>query len=110
MKRLPNALFPGLHSLFWLCFVSLFFLACKDDEKYSKKEHDPAPPIVLHSLSPKEGGAKDKVLLDGENFGTDPGKIEVYFNNTRAAVVSSSGNRIYAIVPRLPGDKPVIKV
>ena len=50
------------------------------------------------------------MLLNGENFGTDARKIEVYFNNKKAAVVSSSGNRIYAIVPRLPGDDPEIKV
>src|SRR5690606_11612023 len=59
---------------------------------------------------PAQGGAKEKILLNGENFGSDPSAIEVYFNNKKAAVVSSSGNRIYAIVPRLPGDNPVIKV
>ena len=37
-------------------------------------------------------------------------KIKVYFNNARASVVSSSGSRIYAIVPRLPGDNPRISV
>ena len=110
MKRPLNALSPGLYSLFWACLISFFFLACKDKEKNTTKEYDPAHPIVLSSFSPKEGGAKDKILLDGENFGTDPSKIQVFFNNVRAAVVSSSGNRIYAIVPRLPGKNPVIKV
>lgn len=65
---------------------------------------------MLSSFYPTEGGAKDKILLDGENFGTDPSKIKVYFNNARAAVISSSGERIYAIVPRLPGDNPKISV
>src|SRR5690606_35293402 len=53
---------------------------------------------------------KEKILLNGDNFGSDTSKIKVYFNKTKAAVVSSSGNRIYAIVPRLPGETPVIKV
>lgn len=42
--------------------------------------------------------------------GNDVSKIKVYFNNARASVVSSSGSRIYAIVPRLPGDNPRISV
>ncbi|HMR18768.1 MAG TPA: IPT/TIG domain-containing protein, partial [Sphingobacterium sp.] len=72
--------------------------------------HDPAKPIVLTNFYPTQGGAKDKILLNGDNFGSDASQIEVYFNNKQAAVVSSSGNRIYAIVPRLPGDDPVIKI
>jgi len=110
MKKPPTTLSPVLYSLFWACLISFFFFSCKDEAKYSNIEYDPSQPVVLHSFSPMEGGAKDKILLDGENFGTDPSKIEVYFNNTKAAVVSSSGNRIYAIVPRLPGENPVIKV
>lgn len=64
----------------------------------------------MTTFQPSEGGARDKILLNGENFGTDPQKIKVYFNNARATVVSSSGNRIYAIVPRMPGANPKISV
>jgi len=92
-----------------LCVLSLLF-ACKSEEPIQRDEHNPNQPIVLTSFSPHEGGARDKVLLDGENFGTDASKIEVYFNEKQAAVVSSSGNRIYAIVPRLPGENPTIRV
>ncbi len=97
-------------SLACILFVLSFSFACKNEEAINQKQHDPNKPITLTSFSPHEGGAKDKVLLDGENFGTDASQIEVYFNNTQAAVVSSSGDRIYAIVPRLPGENPVIKV
>ena len=94
------------------CMISILSLlfACKDEGEINRVEHDPNAPITLTSFSPQEGGARDKVLLDGDNFGSDASKIEVFFNNTKAAVVSSSGNRIYAIVPRLPGENPVIKV
>src|SRR5690606_6750992 len=94
------------------CMFSVLTLlfACKDEGGITRVEHDPNAPITLTSFSPGEGGARDKVLLDGENFGTDASKIQVYFNNKEAAVVSSSGNRIYAIVPRLPGEDPIIKV
>lgn len=93
--------------------LSVFFLllSCNNDaETHSGELHDPAKPILVTTFSPTEGGAKDKILLNGENFGTDVSRIEVYFNNKKAAVISSSGNRIYAIVPRLPGANPVIKV
>lgn len=90
--------------LLW-CTVStlmalFLLLSCKNDaETHSGQLHDPSKPVVVTTFSPTEGGAKDKILLNGENFGTDASRIEVYFNNKKAAVVSSSGNRIYAIVP-----------
>lgn len=88
-----------------------FFLSCKDGgETTLQKDHDPSKPVVLKSFYPLEGGARDKILLDGENFGTDPSKIKVYFNNAKASVISSSGERIYALVPRLPGDNPRISI
>lgn len=91
--------------LFVLIAVSLFIItSCdsKDEEKVPK--YNPDKPVVLTSFRPTEGGIRDKVLLDGENFGSDPSQVKVYFNNSRAAVISSKGNRIYALVPRLPGN------
>lgn len=94
----------------WLCFSSCCFVSCKNEKEGPSKTHDSSKPVVLSSFSPNEGGARDKILLDGENFGNDPSKIKVYFNHAKASVISSSGNRIYAIVPRLPGDNPKISV
>lgn len=91
--------------------ILLLCLSCKEDTTGSIGEpHDPSKPIVVTDFYPTEGGAKTNVLLNGKNFGTDASKIEVYFNKKKAAVISSSGDRIYAIVPRLPGDHPVVKV
>ena len=91
--------------------VAFFYLSsCESYSEPTEKAHQSDQPIVLTSFYPKEGGARDKILLDGKNFGTDVSKIKVYFNNARASVVSSSGSRIYAIVPRLPGDNPRISV
>lgn len=91
--------------------VPLFFLAsCKDEGQTAERPHDPAKPIVLTSFSPDSGRISEMVLLDGENFGTDPSKIKVYFNAKEAAVVGSTGTRILALVPRLPGDTCVLSV
>lgn len=107
---------PTIGRLRLLCYslstlLIFFFLSCRDDEeKGEQTPHNPANPIVLSSFYPLEGGAREKILLDGENFGTDASKIKVYFNNAKASVISSSGERIYAIVPRLPGANPKISV
>lgn len=82
-------------------------LSCEDK---GSVDNEPQGKVSLTSFYPTEGGARDKILLDGANFGKDLSKIKVYFNNARAAVVSSSGKRIYAIVPRLPGADPKIAV
>ena len=67
----------------WL--VAFFYLSsCESYSEPTEKAHQADQPIVLTSFYPKEGGARDKILLDGKNFGTDVSKIKVYFNNARA--------------------------
>jgi hypothetical protein len=88
-----------------ICVCSLSFVSCGDEEKSGKgAAYDPSKPIVLTSFYPDSGGMASKVIFDGDNFGSDPDKIKVYFNQKRAPVIGSSGNRMYAVVPRLPGD------
>ena len=89
---------------------TLLCLSSCNNDFISDNARDLNKPVTLTSFNPKEGGARDKILLDGDNFGTDASKIKVYFNNARASVISSNGSRIYAIVPRLPGDHPHISV
>jgi hypothetical protein len=50
------------------------------------------------------------VLLDGNNFGNDTSLIKVYFNAKEARVITSTGTRILALVPRLPGDTCIVSV
>ncbi|WP_256012770.1 IPT/TIG domain-containing protein [Desertivirga xinjiangensis] len=110
MKNQQKFVDRTLIALFSICFVSLSILSCKTEKEQPGKKYDASKPVVLKSFYPNEGGARDKILLDGENFGTDPDKIKVYFNKAKASVVSSSGDRIYAIIPRLPGANPRISV
>lgn len=98
------------YAFFWVCLSSLCLLACKIEKESPDKDYDPSKPINLSSFYPKEGGASAKILLDGKNFGKDPSKIKVYFNRAKATVISTSGDRIYAIVPRLPGHDCVVSV
>jgi hypothetical protein len=101
--------FLGFYTLFILSCIS-FIISCEDQGESKIGEYNSNIPIVLTSFHPQSGKITDKVLLDGENFGADASKIKVYFNKKQAAVISSNGNRIYTVVPRLPGDTCTISV
>jgi hypothetical protein len=89
---------------------SFGFVSCGDDEKSGGGVYDPSKPVALTSFHPEEGGMASKVIFDGENFGSDPSKIKVYFNQKLAPVVGSTGKRMYAVVPRMPGDTCTVSV
>lgn len=95
-------------------FLSLFFLfSCEDKNNGSEKlekPYDPNKPVQLTTFTPDSGVYKEKVLLEGDNFGTDINQIRVYFNQKKAAVIGSTGTRIYVQAPRLPGDTCTITV
>ncbi|WP_108823532.1 IPT/TIG domain-containing protein [Dysgonomonas sp. Marseille-P4361] len=97
------------HLLLCIVTFTVIFVSCKNDEPISIT-HNPNSPIVLTSFSPDSGHIAEMILLDGENFGTDTSKIKVSFNEKKAVVLSSTGTRILALVPRLPGDTCSIKV
>jgi DNA-binding beta-propeller fold protein YncE len=92
--------------------LSVCLSSCKDkdDSSVNGVPHDPLKPVTVTSFLPREGGVLTRMLLDGDNFGTDPSKIKVYFNHSPAIVVSSNGSRIYALAPRLPGDTCTVSV
>jgi hypothetical protein len=90
---------------------SFCFVSCGDEDKSGGgTTYDPSKPVVLTSFYPDSGGIASKVIFDGENFGSDPSKIKVYFNQKQATVIGSSGNRMYAVVPRMPGDTCAVSV
>lgn len=96
-----------------LVFLLISFLVSCGNENENKKNdsaYDPKKPIELTSFYPDSGRYLEKVLLTGSNFGTDPEQIRVYFNSRKAAVVGSTGERMYVLAPRLPGDTCVISV
>jgi hypothetical protein len=93
-----------------LCMSFLFFYSCQEDDKNAGIAHDPSQPVTVTSFKPDSGRISEMVLLDGANFGTDTSNIRVYFNAKRAVAVNSTGTRILALVPRLPGDTCVVSV
>jgi hypothetical protein len=91
-----------------LCVSLLYLVSCQDENKSAI--YDPSQPVAVTSFTPDSGRISEMVLLDGANFGTDTSNIRVYFNSKKAATVSSTGTRILALVPRLPGDTCVVTV
>jgi streptogramin lyase len=88
----------------------MVFASCGDKSGNTNVAYDPNQPVEVTSFTPDSGRISEMVLLDGSNFGTDPSLIKVFFNSKEAKVISSTGTRILALVPRLPGDTCVVSV
>ena len=96
----------------FLLISVIFFGSCKDDDSLEKDkiDYDSSKPVKLDLVYPDSGKYLEKVMITGENFGTDPKQIRVWFNGKKAAVVGSTGSRMYVLAPRLPGDTCAISV
>lgn len=92
-------------SLTCAVFAVGFMASCSDDkEEVNGGAYNPNAPVELTDFYPTTGGVATQLILNGKNFGTDLSKIKVYVNNRPAAVISSVGEKIYAICPRKPGE------
>ena len=89
-------------SLVYFLGAFFYFSSCESYNESTEKIHKSDKPIVLTSFYPKEGGARDKILLDGENFGNDVSKIKVYlfaeFIITFCFILNTSNNFFYLIL------------
>jgi hypothetical protein len=72
--------------------------------------HDPSKPVKLDSFYPNEGGIATRIIIDGSNFGNKPENIRVWYNNKRAPVIGSDGEKLYVVTPRQPGDTCIVSV
>lgn len=101
--------------LFFPCILFFFaVIACNDggsdkNNPYDKP-HRPSSPVVVSGIGPTEGGLGTSVIVTGDNFGNDPEKIILYFNEKKALILKVQDNAIYAMVPRQPGEFSTIKV
>ncbi|KAA6349725.1 hypothetical protein EZS27_002885 [termite gut metagenome] len=83
-----------------LMLIVLCFGSCKDDDQNdSGGEFDPSQPVLISDFEPKTGGLGTRLILSGENFGTDVSKIKVTIGGVNAKVIGSNGTSIYCIVP-----------
>lgn len=85
-------------------FIALSSASCSDDNE--ARVYDPSRPVVIEEYMPNGGGVGTKLIIKGQNFGTDPSLIKVIIKNDEnreAKVVNCTDTRIYAIVPARAG-------
>lgn len=76
----------------------LFFIGCKDD-KANSNQYDPSQPVVFTDFSPKEGGMRTRLYIEGSNFGNDPTKIHITIGGEKTKTIGADGKKIYCMVP-----------
>jgi hypothetical protein len=91
-----------LQYLLWMIpTIFLGIWSCKSDEKTidSALPFDPKQPVVVSDFQPKTGGAGQRLVIYGKNFGNDPSIISVIIGGQSAIVISAQGESIYCLVP-----------
>lgn len=98
---------------FLISLVIASFTACnsEDGKKENFKDpYDPNSPLVVSSIGPEKGGLGTRVVVSGSNFGNDPEKVRLFFNEKESLILKVQSNAIYAMVPKQPGEWSTIKV
>lgn len=99
--------------------IFVFFMGCKNEnyefhQGLQGPSFDPEQPVTVISVMPDSGKIREKVIITGSNFGNDPSKVKVYFNDgfsdKEAIVVSANGTSIYCLAPRQGTGDNHIKV
>lgn len=69
-------------------------------------------PPEISNVSPEGGtfAGYQEVVINGTNFSSDPSKVFVYFNNTRATLIEASESQLLVRTPNLVADSIGIKV
>lgn len=86
----------------WYILLMLVVLcvSCKDDKSDSDSQpFDPSKPIEVSNFLPERGGASQKLVIYGNNFGNDLSKIRVTIGGQKAIVVGVDNHSVYCFVP-----------
>ncbi|MCI1681698.1 MAG: IPT/TIG domain-containing protein [Bacteroides sp.] len=91
----------GKHMLYALfTILVLCFVGCKDSEDDSEVDtFDPSKPVLVSDFIPKSGGANQRLVIYGSNFGNDPSKIHVYIGGKQAITIGVKSESLYCLVP-----------
>ncbi|MFC5681973.1 IPT/TIG domain-containing protein [Flavobacterium sp. MAHUQ-51] len=81
--------------------VSVIFYSCKnDDAENFAQEFNPSEPVAVSGFIPASGGAGQRLVIYGKNFGTDPSIVTVLIGGKPAKVISVNGESLYCLVPK----------
>lgn len=92
--------------------VVLLFVQCSRDKAHSDIQPEPEESRVrIQSITPTMALPGDIVVILGSDFGSTPSGIKVTFGDRDAEIVSSSNNKIEAIVPaRGESETSIVRV
>lgn len=113
--RTYTAIFQTL-ILATVCSAALFMYGCAEDPAASI--YDPNAPVgatpVVTAITVEGGGGLlsgvSTVVIDGQNFSNDTGKVIVFFDAVRATLISSTTTQIKAKAPNLVKDSVNVRV
>ena len=57
--------------------ISLLIIGCKDETTTTSTIHDPSKPVQITGFEPTEGGARTRLYIQGNNFGSNTDDIKV---------------------------------
>lgn len=85
-----------------LAFAGMGFYGCQSDnpDEKSYPPFDASKPVVVSGFTPESGGAGQRLVIYGKNFGTDPSIVSVYVGGKKAIVISVNGESLYCLVPQ----------
>ena len=85
-----------------MCCCGLFLVSCSDNAEFEKAlvPSDVSKPVTFTNFTPNEGSMRTRIYIHGNNFGTDPSKIQVTVAGKEAKVIGSDGNIIHAQVKK----------
>ena len=95
-KKITQTLLPIIIGL-----LTMMQFACSDDNKSGGSGNGP---LKLTTFYPDSGYLSSKIIIEGENMGTDASKLSVYFNKKKGFVSQAAGNILMVYAPKLPGD------
>ena len=90
-----------LIQMMWIILFAVCLGSCTDDKDKTSAPYDPSQPVEVTDFTPKSGGGNTRMVIYGNNFGTDPSIISVKIGGKEAIVVSSKGNSLYCLTPSL---------
>lgn len=81
------------------CLLMICVSGCQDEENNSPLPYDPNLPVTISDFSPHQGGAKTRMIIYGNNFGTDPSIISLKIGGKETKVINVKGDCLYCITP-----------
>lgn len=97
----------GVHFAVFLIF--LVVIGCKPSGEDAKQVIPPDPNVAttVSTFYPDSGGVATKLIIHGNNFGTDTSYIKVTVNGKNAPIIGTDGEAILCIVPSRADSGPV---